>query len=148
MRLARHSEPELLRRSGARLFGSASARQDFPSALRGLDPPGALPFVGNYRSEDRFLIRLFANQQPNPLKSCFGSLLLARKLSPFGKPCVAKWKPFELQSSHLIENSLSSSSPRQPLAQAGNACSTVSVEVAELPRQRRVFSHKAEPSRP
>lgn len=31
------------RRSGARLFGSAWARQGFPSALRGPDPPSALP---------------------------------------------------------------------------------------------------------
>jgi len=31
------------RRSDLRLFGSDWARQDFPSALRGLDPPGALP---------------------------------------------------------------------------------------------------------
>lgn len=32
-------------RSGARLSGRAWARQDCPSALRGLDPPGALPVV-------------------------------------------------------------------------------------------------------
>jgi hypothetical protein len=26
-------------------------RQDYPAALRGLDPPGALPERGNYRSD-------------------------------------------------------------------------------------------------
>ncbi len=39
------------RRSGVRLFGIAWARQDCPPALRGLDPPGALPRLGNYRSD-------------------------------------------------------------------------------------------------
>jgi hypothetical protein len=39
------------RRSGARLFGIAWARQDCPPALRGLDPPGALPRSSNYRSD-------------------------------------------------------------------------------------------------
>jgi hypothetical protein len=38
------------RRSGVRLFGIAWARQDYPPALRGLDPPGALPTGGNCRS--------------------------------------------------------------------------------------------------
>jgi hypothetical protein len=33
------------RRSDLRLLGSAWARQAYPSALRGLDPPGALPIV-------------------------------------------------------------------------------------------------------
>jgi hypothetical protein len=32
--------------------GAAWARQDYPSALRGLDPPGALPSIGNCRSDD------------------------------------------------------------------------------------------------
>lgn len=40
------------RRSDLRLFGSAWARQDFPSALRGLDPPSALPWSCHYRSDE------------------------------------------------------------------------------------------------
>jgi len=46
------SEGQHTRRSGSRFSESAWARQDCPPALRGLDPPGALPASGNYRSDD------------------------------------------------------------------------------------------------
>lgn len=34
------------------------ARQDYPSALRGLDPPSALPRVGNYGARPDYACRL------------------------------------------------------------------------------------------
>jgi hypothetical protein len=85
------------RRSGFRFSGNAWARQDFPSALRGLDSPGALPGISNYRSDGSSFRRVSAD---SAMRNACGALAPSR-----GEGAEIPRQPLKLPLTSLSKNS-------------------------------------------